>query len=84
MTNFEQKSPPKRAVRFLRWFLHSDYVEDIEGDLRERFEENQTQLGPKPARKQFWIDVLFLFRPSLTKSFSLDQFLIQINVIVFF
>lgn len=29
--------PPKIAQRFLRWFLHPELAEEVEGDLEERF-----------------------------------------------
>ncbi len=52
--------PPKYPLRFFRWFCHPDYVEDIEGDLLERFEK-------RPSRWFFILDVLKLLRPSLIK-----------------
>ncbi len=54
------KQPPKYPLRFFRWFCHPDYVEDIEGDLLERFEK-------KPSRWQFTWEVIKLLRPSLIK-----------------
>ena len=29
--------PPPWLLRFFRWFCHPDFVEDIEGDLLERY-----------------------------------------------
>ena len=52
--------PPKYPLRFFRWFCNEDYVEDIEGDLLERFEK-------RPSRWFFTLDVLKLLRPSLIK-----------------
>lgn len=52
---------PKYWLKFFRWFCHPDYVEDIEGDLLERFEK-------RPSKLRFSLDVLKLFRPSLIKS----------------
>ena len=59
--------PPKWAIRFLEWFCHYDYLEDIEGDLLERFEHREEQLGLRKARRHFVREVLTLFRPSLMK-----------------
>lgn len=56
------KQPPKYSLRFFRWFCHTDYAEDIEGDLLERFER-------KPSKIHFTWEVLKLLRPSLMKSF---------------
>ncbi|MEO1253613.1 MAG: hypothetical protein AAFY41_01825 [Bacteroidota bacterium] len=41
-------------------FCHTDYVEDIEGDLLERFEK-------KPSKWRFTLEILKLLRPSLIK-----------------
>jgi putative ABC transport system permease protein len=30
-------NPPQKAIQFLRWFCREDYLEEIEGDLREVF-----------------------------------------------
>lgn len=54
------KQPPKFPLRFFRWFCHPEYVEDIEGDLLERFEK-------RPSKWKFTLDVLKLIRPSLIK-----------------
>lgn len=59
------KNPPKYLLRFFRWFCHPDYVEDIEGDLFERFEKRTNE--NKAARWLLTIDVLRLFRPGIIK-----------------
>ncbi|WP_370088125.1 ABC transporter permease [Ekhidna sp.] len=62
------KQPPKYPLRFFRWFCHPDYVEDIEGDLLERFEKRTNE--KKTARWLFALDVLRLFRPGIIKNFE--------------
>ncbi|MEO1253612.1 MAG: ABC transporter permease [Bacteroidota bacterium] len=62
------KIPPKYPLYFFRWFCHQDYVEDIEGDLLERFEKRTNE--NKASKWLFTIDVLKLFRPSLIKPAS--------------
>lgn len=57
------KTPPKYPLFFFRWFCHPDYVEDIEGDLLERFEK-------RPSKWRFTWEVMKLFRPSLMKPAS--------------
>ena len=47
-------TPPKLALRFFRWFCHPDYVEDIEGDLLERFEDKVKRQGVKIAKAYFF------------------------------
>ncbi len=54
------KLPPKYPLRFFRWFCHPDYVEDIEGDLLERYEK-------RPSQLLFTLEVLKLFRPGLIR-----------------
>ena len=66
-----KRTPPRRALRFFRWFCNPDYVEDIEGDLLERFEKRIKE--KKAARWLFILDVLQLFRPGLIKKFEGTQ-----------
>lgn len=54
------KRPPKYLLTFFRWFCHPDYVEDIEGDLLERFEKN-------PSGWRFTLEVIRLFRRDLRR-----------------
>ena len=61
--------PPRNALRFLRWFCHEDYVEEIEGDLTEIF-EMQYELSPAEARRKFSLGVVTHFRPEFIKSFK--------------
>lgn len=65
------KRPPKYPLRFFRWFCHPDYVEDIEGDLLERFEKRTNE--NKAAKWLFTQDVLRLFRPGIIKNFEGTQ-----------
>lgn len=65
--------PPKLSHRFFRWYCHRDYLEDIEGDLLERFEYNLEQNGSKNARWNFTKDVIKLFRPGLIRSLEGTQ-----------
>ena len=54
------KNLPKYPLRFFRWFCHPDYVEDIEGDLMERFEK-------WPSKWRFAWEVIKLLRPGIIK-----------------
>ncbi|MEQ9402074.1 MAG: FtsX-like permease family protein [Cyclobacteriaceae bacterium] len=62
------KVPPEYPLRFFRWFCNPDYVEDIEGDLLERFEKRKEE--GKSARWLFISDVFRLFRPGIIKNFE--------------
>jgi putative ABC transport system permease protein len=63
--------PSNLALKFFRWFCRADYVEDIEGDLLERFEK-RNQEG-KAATRLLVLDVLKLLRPSIIKKLSGTQ-----------
>ena len=60
------KKPPIWPLRFFRWFCHPDYVEDLEGDLLERFEKSY-----RSRRLSGWLftrEVLRLFRPGIIRN----------------
>ena len=59
--------PPKYLLVFFRWFCHPDYVEDIEGDLLERFEYRQKAKGLHRAKWYTFLEVLKLLRPGLLR-----------------
>ena len=56
---------PKWALLFFRWFCRPEYLEDLEGDLLERYERNIQNKGRSYARKHFLLDVMKLFRPGI-------------------
>ncbi len=64
-------NPPKWVLTFFRWFCHPDYLEDLEGDLRERFAKTWDERGIRSAKWLFILDVLQLFRPGLIRSFPM-------------
>ena len=53
---------PKFAFWLLKQFCEPDYLEEIEGDLLERYE--------KVSRLQFMMEIVKLFRPRLMRSFE--------------
>lgn len=61
--------PPKRSLKFLRWFCREDYLEEVEGDLVELFEKRYEE-APSKAKRSFAWSVLKYFRPSFIKSFQ--------------
>lgn len=71
MSREHKKNPPKWALRFFRWFCHPDYVEDIEGDLLERFEKRTNE--KRAAGWLFTLDVFRLFRPGIIRNFEESQ-----------
>lgn len=62
MNHKQIKEPPKRLLQFFRWYCNPDFVEDIEGDLRERYFANMETSDEKKAFWRFFRDVISLFR----------------------
>ncbi len=60
-------SPPAWALRFFRWYCHQAYLEDIEGDLMERYFHQAEEKGQSFANRQFIREVLLMFRPGLIR-----------------
>ncbi|HWA35081.1 MAG TPA: ABC transporter permease, partial [Cyclobacteriaceae bacterium] len=65
-------NPPKRALRFLRWFCREDCLDELEGDLTEMFAE-ESKNSPRTARWKFAWRVLKCLRPEFIKSFEVGQ-----------
>ena len=62
--------PPRRMLRFLRWFCREDFLEEIEGDLVELFERRYLASQNK-AKWEFCRNVLLHFRWDFIRSFKL-------------
>ncbi|UHG90026.1 permease prefix domain 2-containing transporter [Spirosoma oryzicola] len=60
-------APPRWADRLLEWFCAPHLLEEVQGDLHERFERNQTQLGERSARRQYAKEVLSFLKPFAIK-----------------
>ncbi|MEM1119553.1 MAG: ABC transporter permease [Bacteroidota bacterium] len=63
----EKRVLPKHLLRFFRWFCHPDYVEDIEGDLHEKYARNRRTCSKRKADWLLLLTVFSLFRPSLMR-----------------
>ncbi|MEM7108693.1 MAG: ABC transporter permease [Bacteroidota bacterium] len=61
------KTPSNFWLRFFRWYCHPEYVEDLEGDLVERFENRAAKKGIRKAKWGLTLDVIKLFRPEIIK-----------------
>ncbi|MDN4165147.1 ABC transporter permease [Cytophagales bacterium LB-30] len=55
--------PPRRALQFLHWFCAEDFVEEIEGDITELYNQRVVRMRAWKARGHFWLDVWRHFRP---------------------
>lgn len=53
------------AIRFLRWFCPPHLLEEIEGDLLQRFERDIKNFGEKKARIRFVWNTIRFFRPGI-------------------
>jgi predicted permease len=59
--------PPRWADRLLGWLSPPELLEEVQGDLHERFAEHLRERGPRAARRQYWLDVLGFGRPYFLK-----------------
>ena len=63
-----QPNPPRWADRFLEWYCNPELLEEIQGDLYERFLEYAQEKGAKKARRWYAINVcLFMNRYTLRR-----------------
>ncbi len=53
--------PPENVMRLLRWYCAPSFLEEIEGDLYELFQEEVENYGLKRAKRRFfWTAFLYL------------------------
>ncbi|HEX8530515.1 MAG TPA: permease prefix domain 2-containing transporter, partial [Cytophagales bacterium] len=55
--------PPAGADRLLAWLCPPELLEEMQGDLHERYQEHRRERGETFARRQYWLDVLGFMRP---------------------
>ncbi|MEM8907435.1 MAG: ABC transporter permease [Bacteroidota bacterium] len=60
--------PPRWANRFLRWFLKSELLEEVEGDLVEKYTLQAQQSNLFKARLQYCTQVIGYLRPFALKT----------------
>ncbi|MEM9858672.1 MAG: permease prefix domain 2-containing transporter [Bacteroidota bacterium] len=65
--------PPKYPLRFFRWYCHPEYVEDLEGDLMERYERTIEQSLPRKANWNLTKDIIKLFRPGIIRPLGITR-----------
>jgi len=68
--------PPRKSLKFLRWFCSEESIEEVEGNLIEIFEKD-FEKSPSIARRKFTWGVIKHFRPTFIKSFKFGQTLNQ-------
>lgn len=59
--------PPKWANRFLNWFCSDKFVDEIEGDLYEFYQEERAAHKKWKANLVYWFHVLHFLRPYALK-----------------
>ncbi len=57
--------PPKWPLNLLRFFIKNEYLEEIEGDMEEIYQDCLDVYTEKKARRLYAFEVLKLLRPSL-------------------
>ncbi|MCG8306373.1 MAG: ABC transporter permease [Cytophagales bacterium] len=68
MTEMDKHTtPPKWPAKFLRFLLKDEYLEEIEGDMEERYRDNLELFSAKKARRLYAWDTLKLLRPTLMR-----------------
>jgi putative ABC transport system permease protein len=58
-------TPPKWPLRFLRFFVKKDYLEEIEGDMEEMFRDSLETNSIRKAERIYAWEMLKLLRPLL-------------------
>ncbi len=57
------RHPPRCASRLLEWLCLPELLEEVQGDLHERYLEHAQETGEKAARRQYWLDVAGFLHP---------------------
>ncbi|HMG93750.1 MAG TPA: permease prefix domain 2-containing transporter, partial [Chryseolinea sp.] len=73
MIQSTQPTPPAWADRLLEWFCAPDLLEDLQGDMHERFYNRLQRRGILAARLYFILDVLSFFRPYILRRKKSNQ-----------
>jgi len=61
------KQPPRLPDKILSWFCAPHLLEEVLGDLHERYVLNVQKIGERKARKRYWRESLSYLRPSILK-----------------
>lgn len=65
-----KRRPPRLATWLLQRFLRDDLLEDVTGDLEEKFAESMSATSSWRAGLQYWSEVLHYFRPFAIRKFK--------------
>ena len=70
MKSRSHASPPKWALKFLRWYCKTELLDEIEGDLMEAFLDRKENSGIRSARFWYAKEVVKFFRPFAIRRWS--------------
>jgi putative ABC transport system permease protein len=73
MIQSSQPTPPVWADRLLEWFCAPHLLEDLQGDMHERFYDRAQRRGHFVARLYFILDVFSFFRPYILRRKKSNQ-----------
>ena len=79
--NTPNHMPPQWPLRFLRRIIRPEYLEEIEGDMEEVFQDLLEQHSAKKARRKYTFEALKLFRLSLLKPIFSPYFKVPTSMI---
>src|SRR5688572_516029 len=68
----KKPEPPRFMLRLLKSFCKPEYYANIEGDLLELYETREATVGKTRANLLLFKDVLFLFRPGIIRSATIQ------------
>jgi putative ABC transport system permease protein len=80
MTAPRSIQPPRWPLKFLRFFLKQEYLEEIEGDMEEIFMENAERFSVRKARRLYVWEMVRLLRPNLIRNFEFINYLNQLSM----
>ena len=65
--NIQNESPPKLALKLLNWVLKPELLEEVLGDLEEKFQLVLETKNYRKARINFWFQMVNYLRPFAIK-----------------
>lgn len=72
--------PPQWPLKFLRFFLKAEYLEEIEGDMEELFYENAERYTVSKANRLYTWEIIKLLRPNLIRNLEFLYYLSQFSM----
>ena len=66
-TGMPDHGVPRRADRLLEWFVAPHRLEEVQGDLHERYSRDVRMAGIRTANRRYWLNVLRFMRPFAMK-----------------